>query len=41
MSLIKEVAPEDVKVGMEVKIGFEELSRSDWPNWGRYYFTPL
>jgi len=37
--MIKDVKFEDLKVGMEVELGFEESS-TDWPYWSKYFFKP-
>jgi len=41
LSLIREVNPGDIHVGMELKVKFEKPNRIEWPHWGRYFFTPL
>jgi len=39
--MIKEVAPEQIKIGMELTIAFEtSTTTSQWPQWPRYYFKP-
>lgn len=41
LSLIRDVEPKHIQVGMELKVGFEKSNRGEWPYWGRYFFTPL
>jgi uncharacterized OB-fold protein len=37
--IIKDTQPEKVKVGMSLKVEFEEaLQTQGWPQWPRYYF---
>ena len=39
--MIKDIAPEQIKIGMELKIAFETSTEtSQWPQWSRYYFKP-
>jgi uncharacterized OB-fold protein len=39
--MIREVAPEQIKIGMELTIAFETFTTtSQWPQWPRYYFKP-
>jgi len=35
------VRPEEVKVGMRVRIEFEEPRGEGWPNWPSYRFRPI
>ena len=39
--IIKDVATEDLKAGMGLKICFETSSSDQWPAWSRYFFRPL
>ena len=39
--LIRDVKPETIKVGMSLKIDFEESVSSRWPAWSRYFFRPV
>jgi len=40
--MIKEVAFDKIKIGMPLKIEFEETSQTQqWPQWPRYYFKPV
>lgn len=40
--MIKDVSPDKIRVGMPLKIEFEELLQTQqWPQWSRYYFKPL
>jgi len=39
--IIKDVSLDQIKIGMSLKLGFEESSISQqWPQWPRYYFKP-
>ena len=38
--MIKDVKFEDLKVGMDVELDFEDASK-DWPHWPRYLFRPI
>jgi len=39
--MIKNVAPEQLKIGMELTMGFEACAATQqWPQWPRYYFKP-
>jgi uncharacterized OB-fold protein len=38
--MIKDVKFEDLKVGMDVELDFEDASK-DWPHWSRYLFRPI
>lgn len=37
--MIRDVNLDDLKIGMEVEVDFEEAS-TDWPHWPRYLFKP-
>jgi hypothetical protein len=40
--MIREVDPNQLKVGMKVKMKFDESQvEQKWPQWPRYYFIPL
>ena len=39
--MIRDVKPEDVKIGMNLKIGFETDASPQWPGWTRYFFKPV
>ena len=39
--IIRDVDPEDIRVGMNLKIGFDAPISSQWPAWSRYFFRPL
>jgi uncharacterized OB-fold protein len=39
--MIKDVATEDLKVGMELKICFNPSTSDQWPAWSKYFFRPL
>ena len=39
--MIRDVAPEELKVGMKLKIFFETSSSDQWPPWNRYYFKSI
>ena len=34
------VNPEEIKVGIKLKIDFEPPTDSQWPAWSRYFFKP-
>lgn len=36
--IIKNVKHEDIRVGMELKVDFDETVQSIWPHWPRYFF---
>jgi len=38
--MIREVAPEQIKIGMELIIASETSTATQWPQWPRYYFKP-
>lgn len=38
--MVREVNPEAIKIGMNLKIDFESLVSSQWPTWCRYFFKP-
>jgi uncharacterized OB-fold protein len=38
--MIRGVNPEDIKIGMKLKIGFETSTSLQWPAWTRYFFKP-
>ena len=39
--MIRDVNPEEVKIGMDLKIDFDTSTSSQWPAWTRYFFRPL
>jgi hypothetical protein len=39
--IIKNVAFEDLRIGMELEIEFDATLPSKWPIWPRYYFKPI
>ena len=39
--MIRDVNPEELKVGMDLKIDFDTSTSSQWPAWTRYFFRPL
>ena len=39
--MIRDMNPEEIKVGMPVKIDFEQSTSSQWPAWSKYFFRPL
>jgi len=41
LARIKNVKPEEIKVGMPLKVDFEKTEDEAWPNWVRYFFKPL
>jgi uncharacterized OB-fold protein len=39
--MIKDVKPEQIKVGMSLEMEFEEFTvTQQWPQWPKYYFKP-
>jgi uncharacterized OB-fold protein len=38
--MIKNVKLEDLRIGIELAIGFEATSPKEWPKWPRYFFKP-
>ena len=39
--MIRNVNPEEIKIGMDLKIDFDSSTSSQWPAWTRYFFRPL
>ena len=39
--MICDVSPEELKVGMKLKICFNTSTLDQWPAWSRYYFRPI
>ena len=39
--MIRDVNPEEIKIGMNLKIDFDSSTSSQWPAWTRYFFKPL
>jgi uncharacterized OB-fold protein len=39
--MIRDVDPKEIRVGMNLKIGFDSLSSCKWPEWSRYFFRPI
>ncbi|MCS7385198.1 MAG: Zn-ribbon domain-containing OB-fold protein [archaeon GB-1867-005] len=39
--MIKDVELNKLKVGLKVKVEFEEAEGEGWPHWPRYYFKPI
>ena len=39
--MIRNVNPEEIKIGMDLKIDFDSSASSQWPAWTRYFFRPL
>ena len=38
--MIKDIEPEKIKVGMDVRVDFDKSVPSQWPMWPRYFFRP-
>ena len=38
--MVRNVKPEDLRVGMNLKVDFETAIPKEWPRWTRYFFTP-
>ena len=36
--MIRNVNPENVKIGMELQVDFDTTIPSEWPHWPRYFF---
>lgn len=39
--MICDVTPEELRVGMKLKICFETSTSAQWPAWSRYFFRPV
>ena len=39
--IICHVKPEDLKIGMNLKIDYDASATSEWPAWSRYFFKPV
>jgi len=39
--MICDVTPEELRVGMKLKICFETSTSDQWPAWSRYFFRPV
>jgi len=39
--MIQNIKPEEVRVGMDLRVDFETTLPSQWPVWPRYFFRPL
>lgn len=40
--MIRNVAPEKLRIGLELRISFDtRIDSTQWPQWSRYYFTPI
>ena len=39
--MIRDVKPEDIKIGMKLAIDFETTTSSQWHAWSRYFFKPM
>ena len=38
--MIRDINPEEIKIGMDLKICFDPSTSSQWPSWSRYFFRP-
>jgi len=36
--IIKNVKPEEIKIGMDLKVDYDTTLPSEWPMWPRYFF---
>jgi len=36
--IIKDIKPEEIKIGMDLKVDFDTKLPSEWPMWPRYFF---
>jgi len=39
--ILRDIKPEEVKVGMDLMVEFDTTLPSKWPIWPRYFFKPL
>jgi len=39
--IICDVDPEEIRVGLDLKICFDSSTALQWPKWSRYFFRPL
>ncbi|MFA5365044.1 MAG: Zn-ribbon domain-containing OB-fold protein [Candidatus Bathyarchaeia archaeon] len=39
--IIRNVNPDEVRIGIKLKIESEHETCSQWPRWSKYYFNPL
>jgi len=39
--IIRDSKPEEIKIGMNLKMDFDTSTSSQWPAWTRYFFKPL
>jgi uncharacterized protein len=39
--MIRDISPEELNVGIDMKINFEPSTSSQWHEWSRYFFTPI
>lgn len=40
LGMIREVKPEEIKVGIDLTVDFDTSLPSQWPMWPRYFFRP-
>jgi len=38
--MIRDVGPEKIEVGMDLKVDFDQSPPAHWPLWPRYFFRP-
>jgi uncharacterized OB-fold protein len=39
--MIKDIAFDELKVGISLGVHFDKETPAEWPQWPRYYFTPM
>lgn len=39
--LIRNINPEEIKIGMDLTIDFDTSTSDQWPAWPRYFFRPV
>lgn len=39
--IIRDIAAEEIKIGMKLKVDFESSQSTQWPDWRRYFFRPV
>jgi len=39
--IVREVPADQIKIGMNLKIGFDLSPSTKWPEWSRYFFRPI
>jgi len=39
--MIRDIELDKIRVGMKLRVDFDTVLPSEWPQWSRYYFKPL